>query len=513
MRTIRRVSLQLNGTKWAALVGLARRYAAEKEVHLRAFNVDGYFTRTFWRARRDALLRSDYSSPYGLQGRMWKMALKDAYETVARQWSALAAALRSRVARKGEWSEVQRHYAFWLLQKPQRLAALSADRAPVPDHFVVSSGEQRQVRNYLRRVIRRGRGSRPQIKRAQSLCLDANMYTLFAQDGQQYIKVMGLEAGRRIVIPLTGYTPIRGNLRLVLDEERQRVEIHYTAEVKPVPPLAGEPCGLDAGITEVFTDEEGRRYGTGFGELLSRAADHLKKKGAQRNRLHQVRKRAEARGDRRKARHLRRFNLGRQKLRRGQRRVRTEMARQINTATNQVLRERQPAIIATERLDLRGKSRSKHLSRQVALWARSILKERVEFKASARGSRREQVNPAYSSQTCPVCGFVHPGNRQGDAFQCRYCGHADDADRVAAYNLKARLADDQIQLWTPGPVVKAILLARFNARLESPGDRATVSGWTPGAGPGWMAGQPESETTGAILPGAGENTGARRGQT
>jgi hypothetical protein len=35
-----------------------------------------------------------------------------------------------------------------------------------------------------------------------------------------------------MVIPLTGFTPICGNIRLVLDEERQRVEIHYTASLK-----------------------------------------------------------------------------------------------------------------------------------------------------------------------------------------------------------------------------------------------------------------------------------------
>ncbi|MBN1889297.1 MAG: transposase, partial [Thermoflexales bacterium] len=105
--------------------------------------------------------------------------------------------------------------------------------------------------------------------------------------------------------------------------------------------------------------------------------------------------------------------------------------------------------------------------RQVSLWTRGMLKERVEFKASAGGSSREQVNPAYSSQMCPICGFVHKDNRRGDAFQCLHCGHADDADRVAAHNLKARRADPEIHLWTPKERVKAILLGRFNARLES----------------------------------------------
>jgi len=155
------------------------------------------------------------------------------------------------------------------------------------------------------------------------------------------------------------------------------------------------------------------------------------------------------------------------------------MSRHINTAMNQVLALRQPAIIMTEKLDIRGKSKSKKLSRRVSSWTRRILNERVDFKASAGGSRREQVNPAYSSQTCPACGFVHKDNRQGETFQCTHCGHADHADRVAAQNLKARHKDPQITLYTPKERVKSILLVRFNARLESGGNPATVSGRTP----------------------------------
>ena len=63
-------------------------------------------------------------------------------------------------------------------------------------------------------------------------------------------------------------------------------------------------------------------------------------------------------------------------------------------------------MIVTEKLDFRGKGPSKEISRRVSYWRRSTLKERFEFKASAAGCRREQVNPAYTSQTCPECGYL-----------------------------------------------------------------------------------------------------------
>jgi transposase len=407
------------------------------------------------------------------------MALKDAYETVNKEWSALASELRPRIARRSDWSQLQKRYAYWLIKSPQRLAQLMAAKATIPTHFEISFTDRKKVQNYLRRVIRRNRGRSPRVRSGRSAAFDANMYEVFEEEGAQYIKVMSLHPRERIVIPLTGKTPIRGNIRLVLDWEQRRAEIHYTSEVKAAPSLTGEPCGLDAGVSEVFTDEQGNRYGGELGEVLVEASNHLTEVGRKRNRLHQIAKKAEARGDKTKANRIRKFNLGRKKLRATRRKARCELERQINAAMNEVLRQRQPSAIATERLDIRGKAKSKHLSRKVSLWTRHILKERVDFKASAGGSRREQVNPAYSSQMCPNCGFVHRDNRRGDAFQCLYCGHEDSSDRVAAYNLRARLADPQITLWTPKERVKAILLMRFTARLESGGSPATVSGWTP----------------------------------
>lgn len=108
--------------------------------------------------------------------------------------------------------------------------------------------------------------------------------------------------------------------------------------------------------------------------------------------------------------------------------------------------------------------------------SRAGLAERIKFKASTAGCRRQHVNPAYTSQTCPQCGYVDGANRKGDRFQCRYCGHEGHSDQVAAINRKARLDDREITPLTPKEKVKAILLERFDARVE--GQRTTVPGRT-----------------------------------
>jgi putative transposase len=508
-----------------ALQAIAQAYAAEKNDHLWAFGDDLTFaTYEAQEQCRDALLDAQYANAHGLQARMWKMALKDAYETVLRTWAALAEDLRSRVSGQKAWTVQQKHYANWLLKREQRLAQLAAARAPVAEHIVLSIKQRKVVQNYLRRQIRLRRGQRSRVKLVRSFALDRNMYSLFENKSTQYIRVMNLQGQDRVLIPLTGQQVIAGNIRVVLDPERCRVEVHYTAAVDVHCPLTGEAAGLDAGLSEVFTDEQGHRYGTDFGQTLVKHSDQVCDKGRKRNKLHQLEKKARAAGKLDKANHIRRFNLGTAKQRRQRQKMQIEIERQVNTALNQVLDKRQPAQIITEKLDIRGSAPSKQLSRRVSLWARSTLTDRTEFKASSGGSCRQHVNPAYSSQTCPQCGFVHRRNRNGDKFQCQYCRHGDDADRVAALNLKARASDPHITLFTPAARVKAILLDRFNARLrEAEGESPkpanvqlgqlkrsrSVSGKTPGTRRHKPKSQPESETTVAIRPRAGENYRAK----
>ncbi len=50
-----------------------------------------------------------------------------------------------------------------------------------------------------------------------------------------------------------------------------------------------------------------------------------------------------------------------------------------------------------------------------------------------------KVDPAYTSQTCAVCGHVSKENRRTQPkFQCRACGHTANADHNAAINILAR---------------------------------------------------------------------------
>ena len=105
IRTVKAYSLEVNTGKWAVPETIARAYAAEKADHLATFANDVIFGSTEkYEQFRDGLLDAKYRSPHGLQGRMWKLALKDAYKTVVKQWAALAVELRGRIHQLMGWS-------------------------------------------------------------------------------------------------------------------------------------------------------------------------------------------------------------------------------------------------------------------------------------------------------------------------------------------------------------------------------------------------------------------------
>ena len=397
MRTVKRISLPLNAGKWEQLEALVSRYAQEKQAHL-SYYLQGetFAVPPSDRVRRDELVKAGYISPVGLQARAWKLALKDAHETVVKWWAVWSEEIRSRI-HKLDWTETQRHYAYWLLYAEPRLAQLILGRAPLNEKIKLTLTQRQAVTSYLRRTLRKLRGKYPQVKQVRSLALDANMYTVRPNTHIQVIEVAGLVAGQRIPLVLRGHTTIKGNLRLILDRTTRGVAIHTGFELQAAP-LTGEMAATDAGLTEAFTDEKGNRYGTEPGVTLVKASDQLCDKGRKRNKLHVVRKKALARGDLAKAARIQAHNLGRRTQQRTTKKLQLTVARIINHGINELVNTRQMGELVTEKLDLRGPTKSKSLARQVSLWHRSILNDRLDFKASAKGFSRQEVNPAY--RTC-----------------------------------------------------------------------------------------------------------------
>ena len=89
-------------------------------------------------------------------------------------------------------------------------------------------------------------------------------------------------------------------------------------------------------------------------------------------------------------------------------------------------------------------------------WSFSQLRQFIDYKAVMSGVGVVCIDPAYTSQECPICHHISRSNRPTrDEFCCVCCGFSGPADTVAARNIAARVS------------VNMPIVARFFAELQA----------------------------------------------
>ena len=289
--------------------------------------------------------------------------------------------------------------------------------------------------------------------------LDGTSYRVFIEQGKQYIGIASLTKGQRVVLPLLGDVRIRGTIRLVYYHDHFEIHTMTQVNVKKMSPGI-KTMALDAGTTEVYTDQHDQRYGTNFGYILAKVDARMTDKGKKRNKIRDAAKNKALVDEKEHQAHLkkvRRHNLGKKKQDTRRTKARAAFATEINHAINDVLEQGPQRVIVEDLRHMRGKAKSKKMSRHVSLWMRIVLTERLDFKTRARGSRLQAVASAYTSQECSHCGFTAKDNRKGDRFRCLFCGTVDTADGNAAKVILKRATDPEIKPWMNTLQIKRIL--------------------------------------------------------
>jgi IS605 OrfB family transposase len=235
--------------------------------------------------------------------------------------------------------------------------------------------------------------------------------------------------------------------------------------------------GIDAGVSEVFTDTTGRRYGAGQYQTIAKRAEHDCTRGKARNEIRAVRDRhlsraaaagetgdaVTARAASAKVRRIERHNLGSKKLSAQRAHDRAVTKDVVYQAVHDLV-DASGQIVAEDLSGLRGKSKfGRTASRVYAAWQRSFLADALASVPSRRGSAVTLVNPAYTSQQVHPCG--HLGVRRGKNVYCQTVGCPQlgivfDTEINAARVIRDRVADPQIGRYTPIHVVKRILIER-----------------------------------------------------
>ncbi|WP_329238481.1 transposase [Actinoallomurus sp. NBC_01490] len=199
-----------------------------------------------------------------------------------------------------------------------------------------------------------------------------------------------------------------------------------TCDVEQAPQFAPTDwIGVDRGIVNLATTSDGNNH---------------QGKGLQRYRRRQARLRAElqakkAAGSRSAARRLARRSKREARHAAGENhKISKQIVADARRTERGIALEELSGI--RDRVRLRRRQRATHSS-----WPFHQLGTFIQYKALRAGVPFVEVDPAYTSQQCPVpwCGHTTRANRPDrDTFDCRRCGFAGPADVIAATNIRKR---------------------------------------------------------------------------
>jgi IS605 OrfB family transposase len=109
----------------------------------------------------------------------------------------------------------------------------------------------------------------------------------------------------------------------------------------------------------------------------------------------------------------------------------------VNMYSNMINTEGVKCIIIEDLNKVKYKSKfGNKINDKVSRWVYRKLIDKIKMMCEVKGITLVNVSPAYTSQTCSLCGSVHKDNRHGDLFKCTECGYEIDADYNASINIR-----------------------------------------------------------------------------
>ena len=233
-----------------------------------------------------------------------------------------------------------------------------------------------------------------------------------------------------------------------------------------------EKIGIDFGTKHLFALSNGKIFGVNFGKQLKDYDDKITL--LQKRLQHQGIKPNSSKRYRRLVLKCREF-----------------IKNEINRNFNKIIKEIKPQEIVLERLDFRHSKLNKTMNRILRKCGRSVVKSKLQTLEKDYGIKVIEVNPAYTSQKCNRCGFVHRLNRNNrDQFKCKNCNHTKHADINASRNVQSRSSCSVLKGKSGKRTIKKHLFNNFkknilqckkgsNTFLISPNSRAIFLDFNP----------------------------------
>ncbi len=272
-----------------------------------------------------------------------------------------------------------------------------------------------------------------------------------------WIKLSTLTPKKPIMLPVARnkyYEAVKATRANFIQLNKDRDGYISVSFIKDVVPeqiaFKTDKVSIDLGLTNLLTFNEGSMYGRTY--FSSRLKDYDKKISTLCSRLqrNKVRPRS-SRRYRKLVDSLRAF-------------LKNEIGRVMNKSLNRFM----PKHIVVERLNFQSQRLSKRLNRLIGNFGKSIVKAKLNDFSEKYGTTIEEVNPAYTSQTCSSCDYVAKKNRRSQSvFICACCGLKLHADINAARCIDARSSSPIANIYKSKAFILDKLVTRFIERQVS----------------------------------------------
>ena len=217
-----------------------------------------------------------------------------------------------------------------------------------------------------------------------------------------------------------------GTMRIVYKDNKIVAQIVYEV-AEPGYTDDGNVMGVDLGIkcpaVSYISDGSVKFYGNGRkNKYMRRHYKYLRKKL----------------GKAKKTDAIKRINNKEQRIMKD---IDHKLSREIVTTAHGV------SVIKMEQLaNIRSTTRtSRKNNHSLHTWSFYRLAQFIEYKAKLAGIKVEYVNPAYTSQKCPVCGNVHHANDRKYICKCGFHTHRDILGAMNIRNSTEYVGDSNIR--------------------------------------------------------------------
>lgn len=437
-----------------------------------------YLNKLNFREIRNHLVNyeKDEMKKFHLPSRTWKMELSEVISNVKTMWSNTADEIKHYIRDNENLTSEDQHYLFYIL-KSKDLWAEALQFKKVSETKKLSAIQVSKDKSYLIKLLcRYTRLAKPKISKSiylKSMQLDTGMYDLI--DGN--LSIQTNKKHSRLKIKLRNNVTIKkGNIRIVLNHEKNILQVHKLILVSQKENNYSNDVGLDKGYTKMLSSNSGKEYGIVLGELLNNASEYINQKNKIRNYYHSLIRnleqelkensslsKKEQKRIKQKIKRIKKHNLSKKAYTRQRNKDKEIIKSYVNHEIKRFILTEHPSRIVLEDLKFEStfNKKMKNFNRKMSLWIKGYIDERLNYYADIYNIQVVYVSAAYTSQFCAICGakLTSRTGEHKEIGNCPNCGEID-ANINAAENIKARLYDSEITLYTPYKKIEKILIDR-----------------------------------------------------